>query len=177
MGYQLPRIFSKMGSREAAAAGLAALTFAMAGCSNPTEEVNPAVFDTMHAKPVNSYTLLPVMKEKDGKPQPTGRFNLILKRAEMVNTNAVNPEGKSGTMSCSSLSVVPARLNQRGDIEVSYEGGIGRCSSSSSSVVKLQGDTLNLPLENGVENRCTSSSEQLYQHSLNYCKFTPTTAQ
>jgi hypothetical protein len=160
---QLSSLFSR---RAAALAGAAVVAFGLAGCGQSVEPINPQVFESMHSKPVDSYTLLPVVKRNDeGKLQPTGGFNLVIKLGELRNANAVNPEGQSGEMLCSTYLMTNASLNKMGELTVYYDNG-GRYSPGYHYKIEPEGSKLRLPP--------SYEGSSLYRAYHNqYCTFTP----
>jgi hypothetical protein len=139
-------VSDRFSSGARALAGSLAVAFALAGCGGPAvEPVNPQVYNTMHAKPVDSYTLLPrVTRSSEGQLQPTGTFNLVIKTAELKNAQAVNPEGQAGELTCSIYLTTRASLTNSGDLTVYYDNG-GRYSRGHHYRVEPQGNQLRLP--------------------------------
>lgn len=66
----LSRFFSTLAMPRAIALGIAFAALAtLSGCGSDAPPISPQVFEGLHSKPINSYALVPVMKEvKDAAP-------------------------------------------------------------------------------------------------------------
>lgn len=163
MSVQLSSRFSR---RAAALAGAAVVAFGLAGCGQSVEPINPQVYESMHSKAVDSYTLLPIVtRSAEGQGQPTGSFNLVIKIGELKNAYAVNPEGQPGELTCSTYLTTRASLNTVGELTVYYDNG-GRYSRGHHYKIEPQGNTLRLPP--------SYEGSSLYRASHNqFCTFAP----
>ncbi len=123
--------FTRLASSAVAASALA-LGLSACGPSYHYEPVNPDMFNTLQNQPAGSYKLLPLVKVTEGedKAAPTrqqidGSFRIIVKTGEMKNAHALNAEGKSGSMLCSTFSIVSGKLDDVGRLHAEYSHTTG----------------------------------------------------
>jgi hypothetical protein len=140
------------------------------GLKGPRERISEDVYTALHAQPVQSYTLLPVVRcNALGQITPTDEFNLIIKINELSNPRTIDPYGVTSSMSCSTFIIVPAELDSDGDVVVDYKHSRGDNTYVTSVAVDTGSSKMDLPLTRKVDLYTAKLAHKT--HSL--CTFTP----
>lgn len=111
----------------ALAVSAAASMLAACGQNVSYEPIKNEAFTALQTQPVNSYKLVPVVTVTEGengaaptRQQVDGSFNIIVKTGELKNPQALNSDGKPGSMLCSTFSIVSGKLDELGKLNAEY---------------------------------------------------------